>query len=243
MEAAGLALSLVDDILEEVERTLRPFAPLASVRELSRRELARRIDVAHGWKSKRRTIALVGLPDSGRTLTTAKLCQSYARAGRSVTALSLEPARKAVRLGELTERSGVGLEIADSPEAVRLAKRRLRGSEVVVVDTPSLTDPADGRRLGPLLRMLAELRPDETHLLVPATADAAVARAFVGSLTRHLTPTRLLVTHADARPHTGVPVGLSLTERIPVSFVAEGDRPAGGIALAEPMELARMVLA
>jgi flagellar biosynthesis GTPase FlhF len=243
MEAAGIPASLIDEIFAEIERTVRPFEPFTSYRELARRALTERIPVVHGWKTKRRTIALLGLADSGRTLTAAKLCQAYARAGRSVTALSLEPARDARRLGELTDRAGVALEIADSLETVRLAKRRARNSDLVVVDTPALGDPVDGRRVKPLLRMLEELRPDETHLLVPATADAAVARAFVGSLLRQLTPTRILVTHTDARPHTGVAVGLAVAENIPVSFVTEGDRPVGGVTLAGKDDLARMVLA
>lgn len=243
MEAAGIPVSIVDEIFAEIERVVRPFEPHTSYRELARRALAERIPVVHGWKTKRRTIALLGLADSGRTLTAAKLAQAYARAGRSVTALSLEPARDAGRLGDLTDRSGVALEIADSLESVRLAKRRARDSELLVVDTPPLGDPVDGRRVKPLLRMLDELKPDETHLLVPATADAAVARAFVGSLLRHMTPSRILITHTDARPHTGVAVGLSVAEKIPVSFVTEGDRAVGGITLAAKDDLARMVLA
>jgi flagellar biosynthesis GTPase FlhF len=243
MEAAGIPSSLVDEIFEEIDRTVRPFAPFAPYRELARRALAERIPVVHGWKSQRRTIALLGLAASGRTLTAAKLCQAYARAGRSVTAISLQPAREAVRLGELTDRSGVDFEIADSIEALKLAKRRARTSELVVVDTPPIGDPVDGRKVKPLLRMLEELKPDETHLLVPATADAAVARAFVGSLLRHVTPTRILLTHTDARPHTGVAVGLAVAENIPVGFTTEGDRPVGGISLAAKDELARMVLA
>ena len=243
MEAAGIPGSIVDEIFEEIERVVRPWEPHTSYRELARRALTRRIPVVHGWKTKRRTIALLGLADSGRTLTAAKLVQSYARAGRTATALSLEPLRDASRLAELTDRGGIRLEIADSLEGIRLAKRRARDSELVVVDTPPLADPVDGRRVKPLLRMLDELKPDETHLLVPATADAAVARAFVGSLLRHMTPTRILVTHTDARPHTGVAVGLALAEKIPVSFVTEGDRAMSGITLAAKEDLARMVLA
>jgi flagellar biosynthesis GTPase FlhF len=243
MEAAGIPASIVDEIFEEIDRVVRPWEPHTSYRELVRRQLTDRIPVVHGWKSKRRTIALLGLADSGRTLTAAKLVQSYARAGRTATAISLEPARDAGRLAELTDRGGIQLEIADSIEGVKLAKRRARDSELVVVDTPPLGDPVDGRRVKPLLRMLEELKPDETHLLVPATADAAVARAFVGTLLRHMTPTRILVTHTDARPHTGVAVGLAVAEKIPVSFVTEGDRAVGGITLAAKEDLARMVLA
>jgi flagellar biosynthesis GTPase FlhF len=243
MEAAGIPPSLIDEVLAEVDQVLRPFEPLTSYRELTRRALARRIVVAHGWRTKRRTLALIGLAGSGKTLTAAKLSQAYARAGRSVAALSLESARTATHLGDLTDRSGVELEIADSPQKVELARRKLRAAEVVVVDTPALTDPVDGRRIGPLLRMLDALKADETHLLLPATTDAAEARAFMASLLRHMTPSRLVVTHADARPHMGSIVGLSLTEKVPVSFVVEGDRPVGGIGLAEPDALARMVLA
>lgn len=243
LEAAGIPVSLVDDIVAEVEQALRPFAPTTSFRDLARSALARRIDVAYGWRSKRRTIAILGLAGSGRTLTTAKLCHAYARAGRSVTALSLEAPREALRLSELTMEAGVGLEIATSADELALAKKRMRKSEIVVVDTPAIADPVDGRRLAPLVRSLEVVKPDETHLLIPASADLTAARAFVGSLTRHVKPSRILITHADARPHTGVAVGISLAERVPISFIGDGDRSAGRIAVAEADVLARMVLA
>src|SRR5205085_691471 len=86
-------------------------------------------------------IAVVGLAGSGRTRTAASLASAYAAAGRTVTALSLEPARGALELARLTDGLGVELEIADAPELVARAKRKAEKSDVVVVDTPPLPAP------------------------------------------------------------------------------------------------------
>jgi flagellar biosynthesis protein FlhF len=236
---AGVPDADIDAILDEVERALRPFEPEASVRDLARRALARRVPVAHGWRSRRRTIAVVGLAGSGRTRTAASLASAYAATGRSVTALSLEPARAALELARLTDGLGVELEIADAPELVARAKRKAEKSDVVVVDTPPLVDSTTGERSA-ALDLLAALRPSETHLLVSVGAELSATRSFLTRLSADLKPTRLLLTHGGLDEPTGVGVGLALATRTPISFVADGR--SARLRPAEPDQLARMVL-
>jgi flagellar biosynthesis GTPase FlhF len=238
---ALVPVRLAGEVLAEVERTLRPFEPGVPVRDLARRALAHRIPVASGWGSKRRTIALVGLRRSGRTLAAAGLCAAFVRDGRSVAAVSLEPARAALRLAELTSADDVDLQIADAPDLAARVRGVVRDADVVVADTPPLADPVDGNRLAATLELLGALKPDETHLVVPATMSVADARTLVESLARHRLPSRLIVTHADSATASGVPVGLALANRIPISFVGAG--PAlGALRPAAPEALARMVL-
>jgi flagellar biosynthesis GTPase FlhF len=242
LAAAGIPAAVAEAIMDEVEHSLRPFEPHMPRRELARRALARRVKVAHMSRAKRRKIAVVGPPGAGRTLAAAKLSHAHMRAGRSVTALSLEPVRSVERLNELTRGSGIDLEVADTYEKLELVKPELR-SDVVVVDTPAIADPTDEAALAPTLEMLELLRPEEMHLLLAAGSNARAVTRYVDALAQHLTPSRILITHADLRPHTGVPVGMSLAAKIPVSFVAEGTNPAAGLTPAEPEPLARMVLA
>jgi flagellar biosynthesis protein FlhF len=236
---AGVPDADIDAILDEVERALRPFEPDASVRDLARRALARRVPVAHGWRSRRRTIAVVGVAGSGRTRTAASLASAYAAAGRSVTALSLESARAAVELARLTDGLGVGLEIADAPDLVVRAKRKAEKADVVVVDTPPLVDSTTGERSA-AFDLLAALRPNETHLLVPVGAELSATRSFLTRLSADLKPSRLLLTHSGLDEPTGVGVGLAVATRTPISFVADGR--SARLRPAEPDQLARMVL-
>ncbi|MDX6562291.1 MAG: flagellar biosynthesis protein FlhF [Gaiellales bacterium] len=237
--AAGFSIAVADDIVAEAVRTLRPFAPGVPLGDLAQRALARRVRVAAGWATKRRTIALIGPARAGRTLTAAKLCNAYAGAGRNVTALSLEPARKALELGSLTDRGDVGLEIAELPDS--LARARLRRSEVVVVDTPPL-DPANPRSFAPVTRLLGALGVNETHLLLQSDADLEAGRVLLELLAGPLKPSRILVTGADRGARTCAPVALSLAFGVPISFVADGPLPTAGLHPAEPAELARMAL-
>lgn len=239
--AAAVPVRLVGELLAEVERSLRPFEPDVPVRELTRRALAQRIPVATGWTAKRRTVALVGLRGSGRTLAAAGLCAAFVRDGRSVAAISMEPARRAFELAQLTSAEDVEFHVADAPDLAARARGLVRDAEVVVVDTPPLADAVDGNRLAATLELLRALKPDETHLVLPATTSAEDARTLVESLLPHKLPARLIVSHVDEPGAGGVPVGLALDHRIPVSFVADGTA-VGALRPAAPESLARMVL-
>ena len=244
LATAGVPAALADEIVDEVDYALRPFEPDTPFRELARRALARRIPVAHGWRTPKRTIAVLGLPGAGRTLTAARLCAAYGAAGRTVGALSLEAARDTLRLAELTRGLDVELAFADGRDLVARAKRTLSDCDVVVVDTPPIANRFDGAALRRTLALVAAARPGETHLLLPADADPVLARRFVTTVTRALRPTRLLLTHGDVAGARGLAagVGLSLATRTPISFLASGESPVSGLTPAEPDALARMVL-
>jgi len=231
---AGFGAALAQEIVADAARTLRPFAPDVPLRTLVQRALERHIRVAAGWETKRRTIALIGTAGSGRTLTAAKLCNAYAGAGRTVAALSLEPARAALELGELTAGGDVGLEIAG--EAGSIPHASLRRFQVVIADLP----PLDAHALAPAAKMLAALRANETHLVVRADSDAEEGRALLELLSGPLKPSRILVTGADRDGPAHAPVALSLAFGVPISFVADGPVATADLHPAEPGELARM---
>ena len=240
MVSAGVPRRLADAIMDETASG-QPLEPAVSRLELARRALTRRVRVSHGWRTPRRTIAVVGPPGAGRTLVVARLCNAYAEHGAaSVAALSLETGRQALRLGMLTEGTDVALEVAPTAALAGEARERLSDVSLVAADTPPL-DLGDPEGVAELARLLEALRPDETHLLVPAGSDLEAGRALLFGAVQKLSVTRLIVARADSAG-TGVPVGLSLAARIPVSYVSEGVRPDTGLRAAEPGELAAMVL-
>jgi flagellar biosynthesis GTPase FlhF len=238
---AGIPAKLADAVVAEAQHRLRPFAPELSLAEHVRTALAQRIALDSGGRSPRR-IALVGPPRAGRTLAAAKLCAVYARSGGAVCAVSLEHARRAFDLAAVTEPFGVALETADEPATVGLVRKRLRAYDLVVADTPpaDLGDRESFERLAALLRAL---QPTETVLVLPANAPADVSRLFVHQLRAHVKLRSLVVTHADAPRPRGTAVGISLSERLPVSYVSDGPLATTGIRPAGADELARMVLA
>jgi flagellar biosynthesis GTPase FlhF len=239
---AGVPRDVTDAVFAEIEAHLRPFDQVEPLAEQARRALARRVKVKHGWATQRRTIALVGQAGAGRTLTAAKLCHAYASGSDlSVAALSLEPARQALRLGTLTDLVDVGLEIADDPQVVPVARRRLAKTQLVVADTPAV-EAGDCRSLDRLGALLAALRPDETHLVLHAATPADAGRLLLVDVQARVKVDRILVTHADEPGAGGAGVGVSLASKVPVSYVASGRLPVSGLHPAEPSELARLVL-
>jgi hypothetical protein len=209
--AATIPVRVADAVVSEVERSLLPFLAGSSLRDLARTALADRIKVARPGAQRRRTIAVVGLADGGRTAATADLCAGFLRGGRAVSAVSLEPAREALGLAELTAEDEIPFYIADSPDQAAQIHDVVGDAEILVADVP-----VDGRRLEWTLQLLGALEPDETHLVLPATLEAADAEALVEGLE----PTRIIVSGIEDAGATGVPVGLSLTYKIPVSFTS-----------------------
>lgn len=239
--AGGISPAMAHAILGDAQRELAPFAPDTPLRTLARRTLAQRLTVRHGTRSKHRTIALVGPPGSGKTLTAAKLCNVYATSGQSVAAVSLEPARKAVRLAMFTDMVDVNLEIADATKLISHARERTADASIVIADTPAI-DLRKRTSFTKLARLLEALEPDETHLLLPADWSVEDGRALIDAAGESLSINRMLITHADRPAPIGAAVGLSLATKLPVSYVSESALTTGGIRPADPKQLARMVL-
>jgi flagellar biosynthesis protein FlhF len=237
---AGIPNDVADAVVVAAEERLLPFGPELPLSDHVRAALAQRIAVDTGGRSPRR-IALVGPPGAGRTLAAAKLAAVYARTGKSVCAVSLEQARRAFTLATVTEPFGVALETADEPGTVEVVRKRLKGYDFVVTDTPpaDLGDRDSVTRLGALL---TGLQPTETLLVLPANASPEVARLLVQELRAHMKLRGLLITHADAARPRGAAVGLSLAERLPVAYLSDGPLAQTGIRPAGADELARMVL-
>jgi len=240
--AAGLPAAVVEALARDARRAMQPFAQSTSPLDLLERALARQIKVEHSWKTKRRTIALVGAAGAGKTLTAAKLCHAYATGSTlAVRTLSLEPPADAYRLGALTEHLDIGVRVAQTPDTAARAAARMSGESLIVVDTPpvSATDP-DG--IAELAAMLEAVRPDETHLVVPAWADARATVALYEAITAHFPVTRITITRLDEVSSVAAAVGLSFTLKRPLAYVTDGRRAIGGLRPADAAELAGLAL-
>ena len=240
--AAAVPAALVEELVDEARTRLRPFAePRTPLRPLVREVIERRLRVSEGRRLRRRTIAVLGLAGSGRTTVAASLCHAYAGAGLSVAGLSAEAPKAALRFGALlTDRADIDFELA-TPDTVGDGRKHLRGRDVAVVDLPPIAGGLDGARLESTLALVRALRPEETHLVLPSDLDPVTGTDLLDALAGERLPLRIVVSHADDREPTGVPVGLALAHRLPFSFVLLGSE-AGCLRSADPARLARWVL-
>jgi flagellar biosynthesis GTPase FlhF len=239
---AGMPADVVESIVSDAIRLLAPFAPDVNEADLVRQMLARTVRVEHGWRSKSRTIAVVGPAGAGKTLTIAKLAHAFAeRSPFTVRLVSLEPGEGAERLDAMTEGLDVERRTADSPEAAKSAVRAPGTDGVVLIDTPPVS-AGDGESIAMLGKLLAGARPDETHLVAPAGYDARSLLHLNAAIDPVCPANRILISRIDEAPTAAVPVGISLGLKRPVSYIADGRRPAGGLRPADPNELAALVM-
>ena len=239
---AGMPADVVEAIVSDAIRLLAPFAPDANEADLIRQVLARSVRVEHGWRSKSRTIAVVGPAGAGKTLTIAKLAHAFAeRSPFTVRLVSLEPGEGAERLDAMTEGLDVERRTADSPEAAKSAVRAPGADGVVLIDTPPVS-AGDGESIATLGKLLAGARPDETHLIAPAGYDARSLLHLNAAIDPVFPANRILISRIDEAPTAAVPVGISLGLKRPVSYIADGRRPTGGLRPADPTELAALVM-
>jgi flagellar biosynthesis protein FlhF len=240
--SAGMPDSVVEALVTDAARMLAPFDPDATPAELVRRMLARTMRVEHGWRTKSRTIALVGPAGSGKTLTAAKLAHAYAdRSPFTVRTVSLEPGEGADRLAALTDGLDIERRSADTADAAKTAVRAPGPDGVIVIDTPPVSagDPDGIAALG---RLLAAMRPDETHLVTPAGYDARSLLHLNAALDATCPVNRILISRIDEAPSAAVAVGVSLRLKRPVSYLCDGRRPTDGLRPAEALELASLVM-
>jgi flagellar biosynthesis protein FlhF len=239
---AGMPAEVVEALVSDAIRLLAPFAPGAKEADLVRQMLARTLRVEHGWRSKSRTIAIVGPAGAGKTLTVAKLAHAFAeRSPFTVRLVSLEPGEGAERLEAMTEGLDVERRTADTPEAAKSAVRAPGTDGVVLIDTPPVS-AGDGESVAALGKLLAGARPDETHLIAPAGYDARSLLHLNAAIDPVFPANRILISRIDEAPTAAVPVGISLGLKRPISYIADGRRPSEGLRPADPNELAALVM-
>lgn len=176
-------------------------------------------------------IALVGPPGAGKTTTAVKLALHPRGVGnRSVGLITLDTYRVGgiEELQTYAEIMDLPLEVVYHRREVRTAVARLRDRQVILVDCPGRT--AEGLSW---TGALAELDPDEVHLVLPVGLRPEVARHHIENLSgtgiTHLLPSKLDDVPGDA--------GLAETVEaigLPVRWVVDGCEIPGDLAPAGP---------
>jgi len=199
-------------------------------------------DVGLGRHGPRR-IALVGPTGVGKTTTLAKIAANLKlKRGLRVGIVAADTYRIAAvdQLRTYAEILGLPVEVAASPRDAARACGSLSDVDVILIDTAGRSQN-DHMKLSELRAFLASAEPDETHLVLSATASARTlareAEAFGA-----LGVDRIVLTKLDEAASFGTLV--SLVERLgkSVSFFTHGQEVPDHIEIARSRRLAALVL-
>jgi len=190
-----------------------------------------------------RRIAFVGPTGVGKTTTLAKIAaQLKLKRGLRVGIVAADTYRIAAvdQLKTYAEILGLPVEIAASPRDAARACESLSDVDVILIDTAGRSQN-DHMKLSELKAFLASAEPDETHLVLSATASmrtlAREAEAF-GSVGVD----RMILTKLDEAASFGALV--TLVERLgkKLSFLTHGQEVPDHIEIARSRRLAALVL-
>jgi flagellar biosynthesis protein FlhF len=234
LTASGLSHELAADLVDQAVNHLMPFAPTDDVKPVVARALAQRIPVRPVGGRNGHVIGFVGPGGSGKTRCAAQLAAAYARGSSlPVACVALRADDGGAELGRLLAPIGVPMHALDDPREAAERVAELRGSMLVVLDTPGVS-PRASATVRELAGDLRRLEPDEVHLTLPATYGLQAARELLTGMAP-LRPDALALTHADETGHLGTAIELAIQTATPLSFVSRG---AGTLRPAAAEELA-----
>jgi len=237
----GIDEPLAAELVSAAALHSAPFAPSRRLKSLVRAALARRIPIAEAPARTARRIAFVGPRGAGKTLCAERFAATYAAAGHpAVTCLALRPADDAAALRGRVVASGAAFAIGAGAAEAQAQLAAAGDGAVTVIDTPG-TSVRDAKGIAALGRELRSIGADEVQLVLPATIGLAAAEELVAAHAA-LTPTALVVSHADATSQIGSLVTLAIRHGLPISFVSHDPASADGLAAADGVVLAGRLL-
>lgn len=190
------------------------------------------------WEGRPRVVALVGPTGAGKTTTVAKLATHPKVFGHGrIGLLTLDTHRAAGfdQLNAYADAAGLPCAIAYDAAEAQQAMRRFRGCDVVLVDTAG-RGPGAHDQIRRAQALLSSLRPDEVHLVVPATTRVELARGLRAAHAG-VRPTHAILTKLDEAPSDRVLAALTSALGLPMRWVTDGQdvpthvKPAAGPVL------------
>jgi len=190
-----------------------------------------------------RTVALIGPTGVGKTTTIAKLAANYKlHEGANVALATIDTYRIAAveQLRTIASIMEVPLEVVTSPAQLRGVIEANRDKDLLFIDTAGRSQK-NRVRIGEL-RAFFEANPiDEVHMVLSASAAVAHINDVCGRFSV-LSPTHIVLTKLDEAVTYGAIIDIARTAERPISYVTDGQDIPDDIHLADPRELASLIL-
>jgi flagellar biosynthesis protein FlhF len=252
LQEAHVAPEIADLIIGQVrdELTQAELVSADIVRQAVLRQLAALIPVTGAMgkagpseTGRPLTIALVGPTGVGKTTTIAKLAAAYKlRQGKKVGLITSDTYRIAAvdQLRTYANIIGLPLKVAQTPREMSGACSALADCDVILIDSAGRSQHDKGR-LDEQALFIEAAMPDETHLVLSATAAEPVLNR-ASERFNVLKPSRVIFSKLDEAVHFGVIVNTCRKVGARVSYVTTGQEVPDEIELAQADRLARLVL-
>jgi flagellar biosynthesis protein FlhF len=188
-------------------------------------------------------VALVGPTGVGKTTTLAKIAAGFRfDMGCQIGLITLDTFRLGAvdQLLQYAELISAPLEVVSSPDQVASALQRLKGCDLVLIDTAGRS-PRDAEQLSILRDFLNCAQPQATHLVVSGASSPAHVQEAIRQYSI-VKPTGLIITKLDETVGFGSWLSLLQNTTIPVSYLTTGQHVPQDIVVASSRRLASLVL-
>lgn len=192
---------------------------------------------------RRRVVAVVGPTGVGKTTTIAKLAGNLQLKNQTrVGLITLDTFRIAAvdQLQTYAQIMEAPLEVVGSPREMSAALRRLAHCELVLIDTIGRS-PHAAARIRELRALLAEARPDETHLALSAASSRETLSDCLEAFAP-VQPTAMILTKCDEARRLAPLWPILADSALPLSYTTHGQHVPDDIRQAHRRELARTLL-
>lgn len=237
LHAHGLPEHILEQLLRDTDLVDAEDPALALAAALDLGIAFKPIDI----DTQRRPLLLVGMPGTGKTITTAKLCAHARLAGKSVFVASTDAKRAGgvEQLQAFTRILELDLITADGADALAVHRDAIQAADFAVIDSAG-ANPFDDTDMQ-ALQMIAKAVDAEIVLVMAAGADAmesadtALAFAEIGAQ-------RMIISRLDLTRRLGGILAAALIGRIAIANVSVNPRVADGLSRINPVSLAHLIV-
>ncbi len=188
-------------------------------------------------------VALLGATGVGKTTTIAKLAaEAITESGARVALVTIDTYRIAAveQLKIYGEIMGVPVDVVLSPEQLQEAFRRHADKDLILIDTAGRS-PQDSLRIDELNQFLGVDAGVENCLVLPATTEERLLQKTYEAF-RKLPLSRLIFTKLDETDRCGALINIPTRNNLPLAYLTNGQKVPEDLLLAEPQNVADLVM-
>ena len=245
-----MAEELADRLIEDVRRSVpeSQWNDASRIQDCLVQRLAAKLSPAYpiclsDRAGQCKVVALVGPTGVGKTTTAAKLAAHFSlHEKKRVGLITIDTYRMAAveQIRTYARILRIPLEVVMTPDDLKPALDRLQNCDLVIVDTVGRSQ-MDDSRLMEMKRFLDVVRPDETHLVLPAQSAQAVLFKTVEQFSK-LGVNRIIFSKLDEAVGIGTMFHVLQRVAVKLSYVTTGQNVPDDIEPGDGRQIARWIL-